>query len=343
MFTSPSNLVKESGLFIAKHSTDVLIAKEGVHNAALQILKIMEKRRYSVGEGWKMNKLNPQVANEDALEWIFVVDTLNFSFWPDDSSQPFVVAYKDQKYTNYWSLCAAINRALDEGIPITSAEYLATITEEQVKHVFRSETATPIPLLNERVAALREAGAALVEHFDGKFANLVRASSHSAALLMESVLKYMPMYRDESVYKSAKVYFYKRLQILVADIWACFNGKYLGYFSDIDTLTMFADYRVPQTLAYFGVLKYSDRLTKRLENRELFQSGDLHELEIRGCSIWAIELIKQRIQAILKEENLDRSLAPNSILVDYLLWDYAQDYREQMKEVPIHLVRSAFY
>lgn len=36
---------------------------------------------------------------------------------------------------------------------------------------------------------------------------------------------------------------YKRAQILVADIWACFEGQGHGRFADIDTLTMFADYR----------------------------------------------------------------------------------------------------
>lgn len=36
----------------------------------------------------------------------------------------------------------------------------------------------------------------------------------------------------------------KRAQILVADIWACFEGKGLGTFHDISTaITMFADYR----------------------------------------------------------------------------------------------------
>jgi hypothetical protein len=38
----------------------------------------------------------------------------------------------------------------------------------------------------------------------------------------------------------------KRAQILIADVWACFNGEAYGAFTDIDRITMFADYRVPQ-------------------------------------------------------------------------------------------------
>lgn len=36
------------------------------------------------------------------------------------------------------------------------------------------------------------------------------------------------------------VRFYKRAQILVADLWACFEGESYGHFHDIDTITMFA-------------------------------------------------------------------------------------------------------
>jgi len=42
---------------------------------------------------------------------------------------------------------------------------------------------------------------------------------------------------------SVAVSFYKRAQIVVADIWNCFDGKGLGAFRDIDAVTMFADYR----------------------------------------------------------------------------------------------------
>src|SRR6218665_56305 len=57
---------------------------------------------------------------------------------------------------------------------------------------------------------------------------------------------------------------YKRAQILVADIWACCGGQGIGTFTDIDTLTAFADYRIPQALVWFGVLQYSEHLMELL-------------------------------------------------------------------------------
>lgn len=61
------------------------------------------------------------------------------------------------------------------------------------------------------------------------------------------------------------VSFYKRAQILVGDIWACFKGEGIGKFHDIDYITMFADYRIPQVLVHFGAIRYSNPLLSRLQ------------------------------------------------------------------------------
>ena len=42
---------------------------------------------------------------------------------------------------------------------------------------------------------------------------------------------------------------YKRAQILIADLWLCFDGEGLGQFDDIDTVTMFADYRYESVMS----------------------------------------------------------------------------------------------
>lgn len=49
-----------------------------------------------------------------------------------------------------------------------------------------------------------------------------------------------PCFRDEIGFEGKTIRFYKRAQILVADLWACFEGESYGKFDDIDTITMFA-------------------------------------------------------------------------------------------------------
>ena len=52
---------------------------------------------------------------------------------------------------------------MQEGIPILDAKFYAEISEEDVKRVFRPDSGDEMPLMPERLAALREAGRALVK------------------------------------------------------------------------------------------------------------------------------------------------------------------------------------
>ena len=66
-------------------------------------------------------ELHPKVADEKAIDWIFLVDTLNFSFWSGVSKGGSVepkweVAYNGKVYTGYFAFCAGVNRAMQEVI-----------------------------------------------------------------------------------------------------------------------------------------------------------------------------------------------------------------------------------
>lgn len=96
--------------------------------------------------------------------------------------------------------------------------------------------------------------------------------------------------------QGCKVAFYKRAQILIADTWACCGGEGYGEFHDIDTITMFADYRIPQALAWFGALEYSKSLRSVLDDsNHSFKSGDAQEVEIRGGCIYAVDLVVEEV------------------------------------------------
>jgi len=50
-----------------------------------------------------------------------------------------------------------------KGIPVTDPKYYSTLSEQTLASIFKSDTATAMPLLKERLAALHEAGQVLVE------------------------------------------------------------------------------------------------------------------------------------------------------------------------------------
>ncbi|KAJ2489970.1 hypothetical protein IWW37_003518 [Coemansia sp. RSA 2050] len=347
--------VLSSAHFINTHSQDVFVPQEGVKKAAGQILSRMQSLGYSAAD-WKKHTLTPSIADSHAIEWIFVVDALNFSFWTDQATtRQYSVTLDGKRYRGYWTLCAAVNRALSEGIPITDARFYSVASDEELAHVFRGDAGVEtMPLLRERIMVLREVGGVLVEKYGGRFANLLACCSGSASGLVDLVVSEFACFRDEHEFHGRAVAMFKRAQILVADIWACFEGKGLGRFVDIDSITMFADYRVPQALCHFGALEYSPRLLEYLREsektvRELGESNSLlcppapgllpsrhpWEIEIRGNSIWAVECIKRCME--------ESGVRVNAILIDFYLWDYSKEHPEEMKEIPIHLTRSINY
>lgn len=125
------------------------------------------------------------------------------------------------------------------------------------------------------------------------------------------------------------------------EIWACFNQHSYGDFNDIDEITMFADYRVPQILHSLGCLEYSEELTQHIQHLIPIEHGDAREIELRGCSIWSVELIKKEI---LKQNS---GTKVNAILIDFFLWDAAKAAQKAMgteqKAIQCHRTRSIFY
>eukprot|EP00164_Ancoracysta_twista_P006628 GFYU01009259.1.p1 GENE.GFYU01009259.1~~GFYU01009259.1.p1 ORF type:complete len:340 (-),score=44.53 GFYU01009259.1:467-1486(-) len=333
--------VLDSARAIAEGSVDAKVESAGVERSAKFILDNLDRNPYSF-ENWTAHPLNPSEVNDRTIEWIFVVDTWNYSFWNEDDSNPWTVKYKGESYTGYWAMVAAVNRAIDEGTDLTNAAIYKDITREEVAHIFRSETTAQVPMLDQRVESLHSVGKVLVERYGSCFRNVVEQAGGSAGKLLQMIVETIPTYNDIQTIQGKEVYFYKRAQILIADVWACYAGKGLGRFDDIDVITMFADYRVPQMLRHIEAISYSPHMNEVLSSQKEMASGDRLEMEIRGCSIWSVELIRQKLASLMEERGLAGS-SMNSIMLDFFLWDYAKEHQGEMRHIPIHRIRSIFY
>uniref|UniRef100_UPI003AB0B076 queuosine 5'-phosphate N-glycosylase/hydrolase-like n=1 Tax=Centroberyx gerrardi TaxID=166262 RepID=UPI003AB0B076 len=105
---------RESGRFVAERSQDVFVEEEGVRRVA-EMLYTLRHSEDLTASGWKKaNPLAPAPTSDQALNWVFVVDTMNFSFWPETESQQCEVTYRGTTYRGYMTLCAAITRAMEE-------------------------------------------------------------------------------------------------------------------------------------------------------------------------------------------------------------------------------------
>lgn len=339
--TSP---VRQSAEFIVAHAEHVSVSRSHAAQVASQLLLAAQEGQFDL-KHWKEHTLHPSTMDSKALQWVFLIDTLNFSFWPRTNNQTGEEEYFEVEWptgtfhTGYWSLCAALQRAIEgpNPLPLLDANFLSNIDLPTVKKIFRSSNGVECPLLEERTAVLREAGSVLLKHFDGKVENIVRASNNSAVKFIKLVTSHFSSYQDEAEFHGKTVYLWKRVQILVADIWACFEGEGYGSFSDIDQVTMFADYRVPQILNFLGILQYDEYLFSKLQaDPFLVPKCDL-EIELRGGSIWSVEVLKEEMRKLSPEVSF------NSIMIDFYLWDQAKADADKMKEIPIHKTKTIFY
>ncbi|OWA51955.1 UPF0553 protein C9orf64 [Hypsibius exemplaris] len=347
---SPSEGVRQSAEWVLSVSQHVTVDRNAVSKLAHFLASEFSRGGVSA-VNWKDHELRPKTSDNFAVDWIFLVNALNFSFWSgpvesQSTAAKFAVEFNGKQYTGSMSCWAAINRAVQEGIPIFDAAYLAGITEDQVRHLFRTSTSGEMPLLEDRRKNLQEAGQVLLEKFGGTFWNCCKLADGNAQQLLHIILENFPSFRDCSVYHGRKVEFYKRAQVVVADIWSCFENSGYGHFSDIDSLTIFADYRIPQVLNFFGATKYSDELQVKLKANEVFKYGDVEEVEIRASTIFVAELLVKEVNVILRGhagQVATPSPPVNGILLDQYLWGYRQSHDSDMKHIPFHKVRSIYY
>lgn len=193
-----------------------------------------------------------------------------------------------------------------------------------------------LPNMIERVRSLQELGQILIEEFDGLALNLVKIAKNSAVKLVQLLIRYLPNFRDTAIYKGFRVEFYKRAQILVGDVWAAFGRLQTNHpcsFHDIDQLTMFADYRVPQILRELNIICYNKDLSYMIENNIEIPFGSEYESEIRAITVIAVEL--------LHAELVKKGVNILVIELDWLLWQRAENMRDNMK--PHHRTKTIYY
>ena len=99
---------------------------------------------------------------------------------------------------------------------------------------------------------------------------------------------------------------YGRTKCPTADAVICPHEGSDNYywFYDLHKLTMFADYRVPQILRSVGVLEYSTELSEKIDNYVEIIHGSLEEVELRACTIIAVEKLKEVCNRIIVEKEL---------------------------------------
>ena len=265
--------------------------------------------------------------NEDTVNFLLTLDTVNFG------SGYFPHLLKRPGMSGYFTVASALHDAYVAQGPL-SARQLAEISVIECVRMFDQDPDNKIAreLMQHFSAALNDLGRFVLERFKGSFTDLVDSVGSSAGSLVQ-LLKNMPFFNDVASYDGEEVLFYKRAQIIAADLSLAFPGQTWGHFEDLDQMTIFADNLVPHVLRIDGILIYEESLVARINQGTLIPAGSTEEVEIRACAVQAVELIKKQLS-----ESGKMITSPQ---IDNFLWNRGQ--QPEYKAKPRHRTRCVFY
>ena len=286
---------------------------------------------------YNINKLNWRndsfhYFNENNIEltlfYIFILDTLNFCFWPLNGYE-------------YSHLAGSLKKIININLNKFNPKYMVNITENELSEWlltgFNDKNAD-IPLISERKRLVNESCHVLLLKYNGKVSNLINKCNHDCILLMNEIINNFLGFNDICIngINGKQCFFYKRAQIFIGDIYAAFNGKNIGKFNNISLLTTFPDYRVPQLLNSLDIIKYSNKLTNIIKSKEIIHAQSQNEILIRAATIIAVEKIKNALKKYKNKEFI-------SIEIDWALWNRAEQLNNDNKLCNHHQTYTIFY
>ena len=327
--------VLSTTLWVVEHASHVWINKEQVEHVSPLLLSHYSPTPEPV---W-YERFHYYDGTERTVNWLLVLDALNFCFWGEKGKHRWRIDYQGEILDGYWAEAASLTRAVEEGFALWDADYLSSTSREDLAYMFRpvrdadGSAGEMIPLFDARLAHVHDVGRVLKERYDGQFAHLIEQAKGSAINLALLLAQEFPSFRDIAVYRGSDIRFLKRAQICVADLYGAFGGKRWGAFTDLDQLTIFADYKLPQVLRHHGVLEYAPELAQHIDNQELLQPGGEEEVELRAATIWACELLRREMSCLSGQ-------TITAVELDQLLWFLGQNAAEMR---PYHRSRTIYY
>ncbi len=316
--------VLESTRYVLQNAKFVSINEANIENLGKDI-----REKFPQGVSMEAIGFKSTGNLENDAQRFFIENNVNFCFWAGKNEPKWQVEWPKNNVVSggWYGLAACFDRALAEDIPILDAQYLAAISDADGENFFRGADGMKIPLLQERINNLREAGKILIQKFKGKTINIIEEVDFDAIKLVRLIIDNFPSFRDISVLDEKEVFFLKRAQLCPND-FSYILEQHDKKMENLHLLTAFADYKIPQILRANGILEYAPELAEKVDNFVEIPHDSREEIEIRSATIWATELLRQAMPDFSARE------------IDNALWLMSQN-QEGLK--PYHRTRTIFY
>ncbi len=259
--------------------------------------------------------------------FVLISDALNFCFW---SPRSWSVRYRGQTWTRTLAMLAGLLRTIEVDPSWLTADRWASATDAEVAEIFNDQG--EIPLARRRREIMQETGQLLARRHGGQFAAMAESVDRDALRLARRLAEIFPSFRDVATYDGRPVAFLKRAQIAAADLHRAWLANGYPGLNNLQALTVFADYRLPQLFRHEGLLVLSDAFAARIDREEEIPAGSPEEVELRAATVV--------IARMLCDAVADAGHQAEQWALDYELWR-----RAKLPEVtvPHHRTVTEFY
>ena len=93
---------------------------------------------------------------EGTVSYLLVLDSINFCFWPPPGEPRWEIKHQSEKLSGYYALAVSLKNAINSGVPITRAGYLAGLTPDELKRILGGHG--ELQLMDRRHRILNELG-----------------------------------------------------------------------------------------------------------------------------------------------------------------------------------------
>jgi hypothetical protein len=238
--------------------------------------------------------------------------------------------------STYYTIASLLKDAVTLDPEIVSSQRLIALTMKEVRELF-GQAGNDNPRATELMAqfrlSLNELGHWLIDRYDDDL-DAVIDDTRSTHTMLQSLLR-MKRFEDVSLYDNKQIYYYKRAQLLIADLARV--GREFGWWdtAGLERLTIFADNAVAHVLRQLGVLVYSDRLAARIDAGEYLEAGERAENEIRAASVIAGNILQKTLAAERKWSTI--------LEIDHYLWDVSHEPEFRRPSMRRHMCRTIAY
>ena len=221
--------------YVSENSIDVKIN----YNKLIEFVNLLDEPKYS---HWSSN-LNLNLNEEEWILLAFIIESMNFCFW---IKPKWKIDYNGEILSGSNALFYSIIKEVEHNPNFLNIDYLDNLTKEELKEIFKGVEGE-IPLFDERYNNFKE--------------------TKSDILLENYIINNLSSFDDKSKYKKHIIHFNKRANLLINDLY--YLSKTINNnLRNVNNLSGCADYGIPRTFRDYGILEFSERLKKLVDNEK---------------------------------------------------------------------------